>query len=277
MLHCAGPFVHTAAPMVRACLAAGVHYLDITGEIDVFEAIMALDVEAKRAGVTLLPGAGFDVVPTDCLAAMLHAALPDAAELRLAFDSGRSGISPGTMKTVLEGAGRGGAIRKGGRIVNVPTLFEVREIPFAGGARLAMAIPWGDVSTAFHTTGIPDIRVYSARSANAIKKLRRSLIFMPLLRIPPVRRFAQRLAAKRPGPSADVRAKSRVRLWGSVRNARGEERSMTMSVPEGYTFTVLSALAAIERLLAEPVQAGSFTPARRFGADFVKTIDGVDL
>src|SRR6476646_3970088 len=71
VLHCAGPFVHTSAPMVRACLDAGAHYLDITGEIAVFESIMALDAEAKRRNVTLLPGAGFDVVPPDCLAAMI--------------------------------------------------------------------------------------------------------------------------------------------------------------------------------------------------------------
>src|SRR5438045_96693 len=55
VLHCAGPFVHTSAPMVRACLDAGVHYLDITGEIAVFEAIMSMNDAAIHAGVTLIP------------------------------------------------------------------------------------------------------------------------------------------------------------------------------------------------------------------------------
>src|SRR5690242_4394080 len=32
VLHAAGPFSETSRPMVDACLRAGVHYLDITGE-----------------------------------------------------------------------------------------------------------------------------------------------------------------------------------------------------------------------------------------------------
>src|ERR1043165_9866442 len=93
VLHCAGPFTITSAPMVHACLRAGAHYVDITGEIPVFEAILSRDAEAKARGVTLLPGAGFDIVPTDCLAAMLAERLPDATELLLAFSP--KGSRPG--------------------------------------------------------------------------------------------------------------------------------------------------------------------------------------
>ena len=67
VLHCAGPFSKTASPMVKACLEVGAHYLDITGEIDVFAHCHALDAEAKQRGIVVLPGSGFDVVPTDCL------------------------------------------------------------------------------------------------------------------------------------------------------------------------------------------------------------------
>src|SRR6185295_4523400 len=124
----------TSKPMVKACLAAGVHYLDITGEVAVFEAIFRRDEEAKKRGIALVPGVGFDVVPTDCLAAQLHAKLPDANELWLAFASGGS-VSPGTMKTMVEGAGWGGAIRKDGTIVRVPHAWDVREIPFPSRPR----------------------------------------------------------------------------------------------------------------------------------------------
>lgn len=141
VLHCAGPFLHTSKPMVDACLAAGAHYLDITGEIAVFEAIFRRDAEARQRGIALIPGAGFDVVPTDCLAAMLHRRLPDAHELWLAFAQRRGGISRGTLKTMIEGLGHGGAIRKDGKIVVVPQLFDVRTIPFPSGPRTAMTIP----------------------------------------------------------------------------------------------------------------------------------------
>ena len=276
VLHCAGPFIHTSKPMVKACLAAGVHYLDITGEIAVFEAIMRRDAEARERGVVLLPGVGFDVVPTDCLAAMLHAQLPDANELWLAFSMRNGSVSRGTAKTMLEGAGIGGAIRRNGKIEVVPHLYDVRTIPFASGPRLAITIPWGDVSTAFHTTGIPNIRTYSSQSPRMVKRMRWMRRILPLLRIGFIRRFAQKMAEKTAGPSAEQRASGRIDLWGRVANASGTEITKTMSVAEGYQFTVLSSLAAIERVLAAP-RAGAFTPARYFGAQFVTEIPGTEL
>ncbi|HEX2120838.1 MAG TPA: saccharopine dehydrogenase NADP-binding domain-containing protein, partial [Thermoanaerobaculia bacterium] len=234
VLHCAGPFIATSKPMVRACLDAGAHYVDITGEIAVFEAIMRRHEEAVQRGVTLLPGAGFDVVPTDCLAAMLHQRLPDAHELQLAFYNDRGGMSRGTLKTSLEGLGRGGAIRRDGKIVVVPLVYDVREIPFSVGPKMAMAIPWGDVSTAYHTTGIPNIRVYNAMPPRLIKKLKRWAPLLRVLRFGPVRRLAQKLVDRRPpGPSETTRARGRIHLWGRVADRAGAEATMTMSVREG--------------------------------------------
>lgn len=276
VLHCAGPFIHTSKPMVKTCLAAGVHYLDITGEIGVFESIHRRDPEAKQRGVTLLPGVGFDVVPTDCLAAMLHAELPDANELWLAFSMRNGTVSRGTLKTMIEGAGLGGAIRRNGRIEVVPQLYDVRKIPFRSGPRLAMTIPWGDVSTAFHTTGIPNIRVYSSQSPRALRRIRWMRPFLPLLRIGPLRRLAQKYAERTPGPTAEQRATSRVEIWGRAVNAQGTVVTKTMTVAEGYHFTVLSSLEAVKRVLAAP-RPGAFTPAKFFGAGFVKEIAGTEF
>ncbi|CAM4496393.1 MAG: hypothetical protein LEGION0403_FIIPPAGN_01689 [Legionella sp.] len=38
---------------------------------------------------------------------------------------------------------------------------KTRFIDFGKGEKLATTIPWGDVSTAFYTTGIPNIEVYT--------------------------------------------------------------------------------------------------------------------
>jgi len=276
VLHCAGPFVHTSAPMVRACLDAGVHYLDITGEFTVFEAIMAMNDAAIRAGVTLIPGVGFDVVPTDCLAAMLAARLPGATELELAFYSPGAELSRGTLKTMIENIRVGGAIRHGGKIVHVPSAYDAKEIPFSIAPRMAMTIPWGDVSTAFHTTGIPNIRVYTAASPKSIARMRRIRPFLPLLGIKPVKRLLQRYAERRTGPDEEQRASGRTYLWGRVSDGT-REVMMTMTTPEGYAFTVISALAAVEQLLASPKRPGSFTPAKFFGPEFVTTLPGVQL
>lgn len=272
VLHCAGPFAYTSGPMVQACLDAGVHYLDITGEIAVFEAVFARDEEAHRRNVLLLPGAGFDVVPTDCLAAMLHARMPDADELWLAFLS-RGGVSRGTMKTMLDSIGEGGAIRQDGRIVRVPAMFDVRTIPFESGERPAMAIPWGDVATAYRSTGIPNIRVYRGASEGTIRRTRRYARLAPLLRIKPLKRMLQAYVSRTiTGPTEQQRATGSVELWGRVANARGEELTMTLRTSEGYDFTVRSSLAAVDRVLAGIGKSGALTPSQAFGSEFVHEV-----
>jgi len=273
VLHCAGPFIRTSKPMVDACLAAGAHYLDITGEIAVFEAIAARNDEAAARGVTLLPGAGFDIVPTDCLAAMLTERLPGATELSLAFYMKGGAVSRGTARTMLESIGEGGAIRRDGKIVRVPTAWDTRTIGFSCGERTAMTIPWGDVSTAFRTTGIPNIRVYTAAHPKTIARLRRFRWLLPLIGWKPIRRLLQRFAAPRGGPDARTRTTARTYVWGEVSNGT-ESMSMTMSTPEGYAFTAVSAVNAAERVGQRP-RGGAFTPAQLLGAEFVMTVPGV--
>ena len=276
VLHCAGPFIRTSKPMVAACLAAGAHYLDITGEIGVFESIQRRGDEALAAGVALIPGVGFDVVPTDCLAARLAAALPDASHLTLAFTSEGGSTSRGTMKTMVESLPYAGAERKDGRIVPVPMAMDARKFDFTCGSRWAMTIPWGDVSTAFHTTGISNIRVYSGAPPSAIKRMRRMRPFLPLAGLTPVKRLAQWWIGRTvTGPDEEVRRTARVCLWGEVRNEAGEVRQATAETPEGYAFTALASVECATRVLAGAVDPGAWTPARAFGADLAFELPGV--
>ncbi|MBW8878017.1 MAG: saccharopine dehydrogenase NADP-binding domain-containing protein [Acidobacteria bacterium] len=277
VLHCAGPFVHTSGPMVDACLATGANYLDITGEIAVFESVLDRGEEARRAGVALIPGVGFDVVPSDCLAARLAAALPDATELALAFDTAGGTVSRGTLKTMIESLPAAGAIRRNGEIVPVPVAFDVREIDFGPGAgkRWTMTIPWGDVSTAYHSTGIPNIRVYSGTPPSQIRRMKRLAPFLPLAGWGPAKRFAQRWVERRvTGPTAEMRETARIHLWGEVRNADGRTVTATLEAPEGYRFTSVSAVAGVERVL-QGVPPGAWTPSCAFGADFLAGLPGV--
>jgi short subunit dehydrogenase-like uncharacterized protein len=207
---------------------------------------------------------------------MLAARLPGATELELAFYTPKAELSRGTLKTMIESIGEGGAIRRDGRIVRVPPAYDVRTIHFSCGPRMAMTIPWGDVSTAFHTTGIRNIRVYTGASPKSVARMRRIRSFLPLLGIKPVKRLLQSFANRRSGPGEAKRAAGRTYLWGRAANGV-DEVTMTMTTPEGYAFTVLSTLAALERLLASPPRPGSFTPAKYFGAEFVTTIEGVEL
>jgi short subunit dehydrogenase-like uncharacterized protein len=277
VLCCAGPFSRTSRPMVDACLRTGVHYLDVTGELAVFEACAARDEEAKRAGVMVLPGVGFDVVPSDGLAAHLASRLPDATRLTLAFRGIGGGLSHGTATTVAENLDQPGAVRRGGRITPVPKGSLVRTIEYERGKpRPSMAIPWGDVSTAYHSTGIPDIEVYIP-APTAIRVGARALgLLTPVLRSGLVRGLVQRRIDARPaGPSDAERARGVTLLWGEVRNARGEVRVSRMRTPEGYTLTAEASLRIAERVAAGEVKPGFQTPSRAFGKDFVLSLPGV--
>lgn len=275
VLHCAGPFARTAALMADACVRAKAHYLDITGEMSVFEMLAARSVEAERAGVMFLPGAGFDVVPSDCLAAHLQRRLPSATTLTLAFHGG-TGLSRGTATTMIENVGRGGAVRRDGRITLVPAAYRERDIDFGDRVRHAVTIPWGDVSTAFHSTGIPNIEVYVASTPGTVRLMKLIQNVGWLLTSPPAQAFLKwRIHRGSPGPSERQRAGARARLWGEVRDRAGKAVQSRLATPDGYTLTALTAVAAAEKCLAGRGRPGFQTPSRAFGADFILEIEGV--
>lgn len=274
VLHCAGPFSITSRPMVEACLRNRKHYTDITGEIAVFEMCAAMDAKANEAGIMLMPGVGFDVVPSDCLAKHLRARLPSATHLSLAF-YGIGRISHGTQATMTMNVGRGGAIRKGGKITPVPAAWKTREIDFGDGVvKRCVTIPWGDVSTAYHSTGISNIEVFTVAPPGAVKMMRASRYIGWLLSTQPVQRYLQ---AKIPagGPSDEERTKGRTLLWGEVTDGDGNRAEARQQGPEGYTTTALAALNITEKILSGDIKPGFQTPAKAYGADLILEIEGV--
>jgi short subunit dehydrogenase-like uncharacterized protein len=274
VLNCAGPFSATAQPMMKACLAAGAHYLDITGEIDVFEYAQSLNTQAKAAGVVLCPGVGFDVIPTDCVARALAEALPDATHLALGFET-NAAMSAGTAKTSVEGLSQGGKIRRDGKIVTVPMGFSTRQIDFGQGVRTAMALPWGDISTAFHTTGIPNIEVFMAVPPALLWGARIGNLLSPLLGLAPVQAALKRRAGAVKGPDAAARAASPCYVWGEARNAAGTVKTARLRTANGYDVTVHGSLAVVATLLPRnSIAGGSFTPARLCGIDLVTQLPG---
>lgn len=275
VLHCAGPFSRTAAPMVDACLAAGVPYLDITGEIAVFEALAARDAEARARGVMLLPGVGFDVVPSDCLAAHVVARLPGARRLWIAI-AGGGGVSHGTATTMVENLGAPGAVRSGGRIVPVAQGHAWREVDFGDRTRRCVTIPWGDVSTAFHSTGVGDIEVYAAMPRAAERALRWGRPLLGVMGWGWVKGLVQaRVEARPAGPSDAERARGWARVVAEAEDDAGHRVRSRLTTPEAYTLTARTALVAGLRAAAGDAPPGFQTPSRAYGADFVLGFDGV--
>jgi saccharopine dehydrogenase (NAD+, L-lysine-forming) len=274
VLHCAGPYSTTSRPMVDACLKKSAHYLDITGELRVLESVLSRDAEARAAGVVLLPAVGFDVVPTDCMAAKLHAELPGAVRLELAFSGGLA-PSPGTAKTAVEGLHIGALVRRDGQFVTLKAPL-TREIPFGDSPQFAMSIPWGDLVTAHYSTGIPTITVYTVVPRGVARMAPMLRFWSPVLRVPSVIKFLQREVEKRAkGPSPEQRASFRMWVWGRVEDEGGRAVEGHLDIPEGYRLTVMAALESAKRVLSGDVMPGATTPSRAFGADFVTSLPDV--
>jgi short subunit dehydrogenase-like uncharacterized protein len=272
VLNCAGPFAATSGPILDACLAGRTHYLDITGEIDVFVAAQARHARAQAAGITVCPGVGFDVVPTDCLAAVLKQALPDAKSLALGFDV-MGTLSPGTAKTMVEGLKAGGRVRKDGEIVEVPFAYRTRTIDFGRGEALGVTIPWGDVATAYYSTGIPDIEVYVRTSPAAVFAMRCLNPLRPVLhRAAPLLR---RWAAGRKGPSDEQLRQETSYVWGEAGDGAGGTRTARLTTPNGYRLTADAAILAVQTVLERRPPGGYYTPSRLMGARAIERLPGV--
>lgn len=273
VLNCAGPFSRTAASMMQGCIATHVHYLDITGEIDVFELAASVHAKAERSGIVLCPGVGFDVVPTDCVAARLKAAMPDASHLALGFDS-RSGLSRGTARTAIEAAAKGSCVRIDGKLVTERLAARTRRIDFGAGEKLAVSIPWGDVSTAYYTTGIKNIEVYTATSRKSVARMRRANLLRPLLRQRWIRELAKFGAQRITPPDRTQRDNNPAHVWGEARNAAGAVKTARLRTANGYTLTVHSSLGMLEQVLSRACNPGFTTPSLLAGAEFVSTLPG---
>ncbi len=276
VLHAAGPFIYTARPMLEACIRKGIHYLDITGEIQVFEMAAKLDSIAKQAGIMLMPGVGFDVVPTDCLAKFLKQQLPDAAHLKLAFIPLGGRLSHGTAMTMAEGLGSGGAMRKNGKIIKVPIGHDTVLVPYEKKQLLAVSIPWGDVATAFYTTGIPNITTYTGMKPSTYKWLKWQKYFNWFLRLPLIKAYVKNKIKQRPaGPSTEELITSKTIVWGQASNEYNKKQAMLI-VPNGYLLTVKTALIITKKVLEGNFATGFQTPAGVFGADLITNeVEGV--
>jgi len=273
VLHCAGPFSATSQPMLDGCLRTSTHYLAIAGEIAVFEAIFRRTEELEQAKIVALPGVGFDVVPTDCLAALLKRQLPDATHLRLAFASKYGRTSRGTMKTLIELIAQGCKMRQDGNIVEVTP--KLAQIPFGNQVLPAIRINWGDVSTAYYSTGIPTIEVYVG-GTKSVKQVQQSYRLRRLMKTGPAQAVLKGIITRTmTGPTEAERESDETLVWGEVTNAAGQQVVLKLCTPEGYNLTKDAAVTAVVTLLERGLPPGAYTPSLAFGPEFVLGLRGV--
>ena len=276
VLNCAGPFIRTAAPILDACLRTNTHYLDITGEPPVYEMASTRDTAAKQAGVMLLPSAGFDVVPTDCLAAYLKQRLPTATTLTLAFRAkGPAGMPPGTLNTMIEMIpyGSNKQHRVDGTVVAASTR-KTRMVDFGEGEEKATMMTWGDVILAHKSTGIPNIENYLVLPPETVKQMDLVDRIRPLFKVPFVRELAKKQL--RGGATEEERDQTETAVWGEATDDAGGIAVARLQGPEaGLVWTAAAAVGIVQRILDGDVTPGFQTPSTAYGPDLIFDVDGV--
>ena len=270
VIHCAGPFVSTWKPIAEACLRNGCHYLDITGEVSVFESLKEMGELFRMRGLMAMPGVGFDVVPTDCMAAMLKKSLPDASHLEMAFMGIGGGVSRGTAKTMIKNLGNGGLIRKNGLLESVPAAYKIRRINFIERREQAVTIPWGDISTAYTSTGIPNIMVYISATKMMLRSMKLSNLLAPLLRMSMVKkRLVKTIDQRAPGPDSGSREMGSALIWGEVRNDTDQVKTALFKTAEGYRLTAEMAWNIAGKVQAGFLKEGYQTPSAVYGEKLI--------
>lgn len=252
LLNFAGPFVQTAEPLMRACIKAGVDYLDITAEINVYRLAERLGAEAAANQVMLLPGVGWDVVPTDSLAVQVAGRVQGPTALNIALQVPGS-MSRGAAMSVSEIIGAGVLARVDGELVATPDA-EPRHFDFGQGPVLCVPLSFGDLVTAWHSTGIPNIAMFVHIAGDA---------------------FPQGDLSQLPdGPTPEQREAHRARAVVEVTDAKGAIARSIIETVNGYTYTPLAAVEAAHRVLDGERQPGFATPAMAFGGGFAESIAG---
>lgn len=277
VLSVAGPFSATAEQMISACIDTKTHYLDVTGEIAVFECAARHGAEAEKAGVTLLPGVGFDVVPSDCLAAHTAKRAKAPKSLVIAIH-GLGGPSQGTAKTAIESLGNGTMVRENGTITTKPAGSLKRSFTLNNKQSDYLAVSWGDVSTAFYSTGINDIQVYFPAEGPIKTMTTLSRFIGPVLKLNSVQSFFKKQVDKMPaGPTEAQRIKDTSILLAEVTDTDGTEYRSILHAPNGYTLTADSAVKSVLKILKDNIKTGFQTPSLAFGSNYYSELDDCRL
>ena len=276
VLHCAGPFSSTSKPMVDACLKTKTHYLDITGEISIFERNRSLDKAAKEAKILIMSGVGFDVVPTDCLSLHMKKRIPDAEHLNLSI-GGLSQISSGTAKTAIENITKSFLVRKDGKITQLKNPL-YGKADFGKGEVETVSVSWGDVATAFYTTGIPNISVFFQLTNQTKKIIKMNSFVKWILSLSPIEnKLKSQIEKKFKGPDKEVRENAKGIIFAEVSNSSGKKMSSKLITPEGYKLTSITALEIVKKISNGDVKLGYFTPAMLYGTELITNIEDVTL
>jgi short subunit dehydrogenase-like uncharacterized protein len=277
VLHAAVSSNGPAAPMLAACLAERVHYLDLSGEWPAFVDAMAADSDARAAGTMVMPGVGLTIAATDCLLALAMAAQPDAVALRLGVSRAEV-VTAGTVASAARLFSPDVLVRRQGRVMTVPAGTLTHAFDFGDGLREATALSWADIATAGFTTGVDDVTVYSQLDWGQRTAFRAGGLAMALTGPAPWRELGEAMAdAWTDAPDDASRQRAGFVMVVEALDPWRRVRRLRLLTRDGYTVSEYTASAAVRHVLDGTWTAGFQTPSRVFGADFILRLGCAEL
>lgn len=270
VLNCAGPFSRTATPLVMACLRSRTHYLDLAGEVDEHLALEARDDEARQAGVILMPGVGFGIVPTEAAAVLACQQLDSPRRVVIAYRTVGE-PSRGTLDTVMKSIHKDGVRRMGGVLVPVPPGSDVFRVKSPKVEFKAVLNPWrADLVSVFHSTGVPTITTYSTFPGAA-----RLMMKAPgVMEWGFVQNALDNMIAKSSRGPTDAQMDAGSTTCVAVAYAEDQQSVVAIRGPDAYRFTAMTAVECALRV-AESDAVGFCTPAQVCGTDYLFELEGV--
>jgi short subunit dehydrogenase-like uncharacterized protein len=265
VLNAAGPFVRTYRPIVEGCLAAGAHYLDISGEVEAYEGLATYHEAAVSAGSMVMPAIGFDMVPGDCLALALRNRLPNATSLNIGYSFDGS-VSRGSARTALTAFSPETVVRRRGSLENLaaPAVRSFDFGPRSEEGRVdCYSTTFGDVSIGWRTTGIPDVTAY-IHVTKAFQDLAALSDPSDVDQMPD-------------GPTDEELKSLSAFIVGEVSNEAGQSVRARLTTPQIYALTFELATDIAQRVHDGLACPGFQTPARVLGETYISDVDGCEL
>lgn len=270
VVNLAGAFVNTNQNIIKACIQTQTHYIDIAGEYPEFETAYQFNNAAQEAGMMVMAGAGFGVVPTDIAANLAQQRLPDAQKLVIGFAT-EGGASQGTLKTVLKDIHKAGIIRQNGKAETAQPAFQMIQRKATGKTFELVYNPWrADLFTTYLSTNIPNIETYSAFPSIVVSFMKGKLLWLRDFLLNYVVNWLPL------GPSDKELKAGKTYVWATASNTSGQEATVQIIGTEAYLFTTQTLLGISKRILQNDYKVGFQTP-NIYGKKLLEEIPAVEI
>lgn len=161
VIHCAGPFLDTAQPLIEAALRNRVHYFDITAEQgSALSTLERFDAPARERGISVVPAAGFYGGLGDLLATYAMDGWTQADRIDIAIALDHWWPTHGTRRTGQRNTGPRLTLANGHLTPLVPSMPSSWSFPAPFGTQNVVELPFTETILIARHLAVREIHNY---------------------------------------------------------------------------------------------------------------------